>query len=50
MHKIGIKYQTMLREKVIYFVIMSNVFSTNHEINIRYDLKGSTYGRFTYDK
>ncbi|CAD8068511.1 unnamed protein product [Paramecium primaurelia] len=49
MHKIGIKYQTMLREKVIYFVIMSNVFSTHQEINIRYDLKGSTYGRYTFD-
>ncbi|CAD8181185.1 unnamed protein product [Paramecium octaurelia] len=49
MHKIGIKYQTMLREKVIYFVIMSNVFSTNQEINVRYDLKGSTYGRYTID-
>lgn len=40
----------MLKEKVIYFVIMSNIFSTNQEINVRYDLKGSTYGRTTLDK
>jgi hypothetical protein len=26
----------------IYFVIMANVFKTAREINVRYDLKGST--------
>jgi 1-phosphatidylinositol-4-phosphate 5-kinase len=26
----------------IYFVVMSNVFKTTREINIRFDLKGST--------
>ena len=26
---------------------MANVFQTNREINLRYDLKGSTYGRIT---
>ena len=29
----------------VYFVIMANVFNTSREINIRYDLKGSTLGR-----
>ena len=31
----------------IYFVVMANVFNTQREIHVRYDLKGSTYGRFT---
>ena len=26
----------------IYFVIMANVFNTNRDIKVRYDLKGST--------
>jgi 1-phosphatidylinositol-4-phosphate 5-kinase len=26
---------------------MANVFNTQREIHVRYDLKGSTYGRFT---
>lgn len=26
---------------------MANVFKTNREINVRYDLKGSTHGRKT---
>ena len=30
-----------------YFVIMSSVFDTTKEINIKYDLKGSTIGRLT---
>jgi len=30
MHKIGIKFQALVKkEKVVYFVIMSNVFSMN---------------------
>ena len=31
----------------IYFVIMANVFNTSREINVRFDLKGSTQGRKT---
>src|SRR6202035_1940133 len=31
----------------IYFVIMANVFNTSREINVRFDLKGSTHGRKT---
>ncbi len=29
----------------IYFVVMQNIFSTDKEIHLRYDLKGSTIGR-----
>ena len=29
----------------IYFIVMSNVFATNHHIDLRFDLKGSTIGR-----
>lgn len=36
--------------KRIYFVIMANVFNTTREIQIRYDLKGSTQGRKTATK
>lgn len=31
----------------VYFVVMGNVFNNNFEIHSRYDLKGSTYKRFT---
>lgn len=31
----------------IYFVIMNNLFDTNREIDVRYDLKGSLYKRET---
>jgi len=34
----------------IYFVIMANVFNTTKHINVRYDLKGSKYGRRTRRK
>jgi 1-phosphatidylinositol-4-phosphate 5-kinase len=34
-------------KKKLYFVIMANVFNTSREINVRYDLKGSTQGRKT---
>ena len=29
----------------IYFIVMTNVFSTDHHIDLRFDLKGSTIGR-----
>ena len=29
----------------IYFIVMNNVFATNHHIDLRFDLKGSTIGR-----
>ncbi len=46
LHKI--KYNKSVSGKVrIYFVIMANVFKTSRDINVRYDLKGSTQGRRT---
>ena len=46
LHKI--KYTKLLGTKVrIYFVIMANVFKTSRDINLRYDLKGSSQGRRT---
>lgn len=41
LHKI--KYSKTTGGKVrIYFVIMANVFKTSRDINVRFDLKGST--------
>ncbi len=34
----------------IYFIIMANVFNTNRQIHVRYDLKGSKLGRKTRKK
>lgn len=31
----------------VYFVVMGNVFNNSFEVHSRYDLKGSTYGRYT---
>jgi 1-phosphatidylinositol-4-phosphate 5-kinase len=45
LHKI--KYEKKLSTERIYFIIMSNVFKTQREINVRFDLKGSTQGRKT---
>jgi 1-phosphatidylinositol-4-phosphate 5-kinase len=43
LHKI--KFTRTTRIERVYFVIMANVFNTQQSINVRYDLKGSTYGR-----
>lgn len=45
LHKI--KFLKTTKTERIYFVIMANVFNTTNEIDIRYDLKGSTHGRVT---
>lgn len=45
LHKISFNEDGKIKR--IYFVVMANVFNTNKEIQIRYDLKGSTYGRIT---
>ena len=45
LHKI--KFTKTTKTERIYFVIMANVFNTTREIDIRYDLKGSTKGRLT---
>ncbi len=47
-HKI--RFAKSSKEDDIYFVIMENIFSTRREIHERYDLKGSTYKRFTKEK
>ena len=46
LHKIRFMKKNGSREKV-YFIIMANVFHTFKEIHVRYDLKGSTKGRYT---
>ena len=43
LHKI--KFTRTTRIERVYFVIMANVFNTSQNINVRFDLKGSTYGR-----
>lgn len=45
LHKI--KFIKTTKTERIYFVIMANVFNTTREIDVRYDLKGSTRGRVT---
>jgi len=45
LHKI--KFNKASRTERIYFVIMANAFNTSRKISVRYDLKGSTYGRST---
>lgn len=40
LHKI--KYTKSVGKERIYFVIMANVFKTSRDINVRYDLKGSS--------
>ena len=48
LHKI--KFTRTTRIERVYFVIRANVFNTQQNINVRYDLKGSTYGRLTRKK
>ena len=38
------------KKKYVYFIIMMNVFSTNKQIHIRFDLKGSTLNREVLSK
>jgi 1-phosphatidylinositol-4-phosphate 5-kinase len=44
MHKIKINLNNT-KEKKIYFVVMSSIFSDPSNIQIKYDLKGSLYKR-----
>lgn len=46
LHKIKYSKNTGTKER-IYFVIMANVFKTSRNIDLRFDLKGSTQGRRT---
>jgi len=41
------KYLEGSSTKRLYFIIMANVFSTQRAIQMRFDLKGSTKGRYT---
>ena len=36
--------------KEIYFVVMGNLFKSDYDIEVKYDLKGSTLGRLTADR
>ena len=38
------------KKKYVYFIIMMNVFSTNKQIHVRFDLKGSTLNREVLSK
>jgi 1-phosphatidylinositol-4-phosphate 5-kinase len=46
-HKVIFYRKKHKMSRKTYFCIMDNVFSTQRKIDIRYDLKGSTYGRST---
>ena len=48
LHKI--KFTRTTRIERVYFVIMANVFNTPQNIGVRYDLKGSLYGRTSRKK
>ena len=44
LHKIKL-FKSKNKSQKLYFVIMANLFTTPLEIDLRYDLKGSLYGR-----
>ena len=46
-HKVIFYRKKAKLNKKIYFCIMNSVFHTSLKIDLRYDLKGSTYGRKT---
>ena len=46
-HKVIFYRKKHKMSRKTYFCIMDNVFSTQRKIDIRYDLKGSTFGRST---
>jgi hypothetical protein len=50
LHSLHIKKKNLfgkIKDQRIYFVVMGNMFNTPFEIHRRYDLKGSTLGRYT---
>ena len=47
LHKVIFSRKRGKKAKKIYFCVMNNVFQTTKKIDLRYDLKGSTYGRQT---
>ena len=46
LHKIELISQSLER-KTFYFVMMKNIFKTQKVLKLKFDLKGSTYGRET---
>lgn len=47
LHKVIFYRKRGKTSQKIYFCVMNNVFQTTKKIDLRYDLKGSTYGRQT---
>ena len=47
LHKMIFYRKRGKKSKKIYFCVMNNVFQTTKKIDLRYDLKGSTFGRTT---
>lgn len=48
-HQMRFTRHSKLAGKRMYFIVMSNIFNTPFEVNVRYDLKGSSVGRlYTY--
>ena len=47
LHKVIFYRKKHKMQKKIYFCIMNNIFCTPNKIDYRYDLKGSTQGRYT---
>lgn len=45
LHKVIFYRKKGKTKKKLYFCVMNNVFQTSKKIDLRYDLKGSTYGR-----
>ena len=47
---ITFNYEEDKKKIYVYFIIMMNVFCTNKQIHVRFDLKGSTLGREVISK
>ena len=47
LHKVIFFRKRRKMNKKMYFCVMNNVFQTTRKIDLRYDLKGSTFGRQT---
>ena len=45
--KMPISFNNQIKHRKIYFLVMNNLFPPHLEIHTTYDLKGSTWGRFT---
>lgn len=45
--KVPISFKNKIKHRKIYFLVMNNLFPPHLEIHTSFDLKGSTWGRFT---